>query len=259
MFVFMAPNSRLQSREFEDLITCTRGEGSYRNAWDGYRSLILEIARQGERPRLLEIGGGREPLLSQADVAELLCEYTINDIDAGELALAPAWVKRLHGDVADPTLLDPAKHEGQYDLVFSRMVFEHVEHPDQGYRNIARLLAPGGILVNFVPTLYAAPFVLNRFLPERLSARILRRVFPDRNPHEIPKFPAYYRWCTTTKRTQKKLDSAGFRDTKIVPFYGHGYYSKIPILRGLAERFWRVAERHDWRSLSTYGYIIGEG
>lgn len=252
-------SSRLQSRELRDLITRTRGSGSHEDAWVGYRSLILELASQFENPRLLEIGGGRNPLLSHTDVERLRCEYTVNDIDAEELAMAPVWVKRLLGDIADPELLDSAKLVGPYDLVFSQMVFEHVKHPEQGYRNIARSLAPGGILINFVPTLYAAPFVLNKLLPERLSALVLKSAFPNRNSQEIPKFPAYYRWCTTTRPTRKKLDSAGFRQIEIVPFYGHAYYAKIPILRGFAQRFWRIAEQHDWRSLSTYAYIIGEG
>lgn len=255
----MAPTSRLQSSEFKDLITRTRGTGSFENAWAGYRTLILELARQTQGMRLLEIGGGRDPLLSQTDVAELECEYTVNDIDAKELALAPAWVKKLHGDIADPKLFGTMKYAGMYDLVFSHMVFEHVEHPELGYRNIARLLAPGGILINFVPTLYSAPFVLNRLLPERLSARILEFVFPDRNLSEFPKFPAYYRWCTTTKRTRNRLDDVGFRDVEITPFYGHDYYAKIPVLRTLGRRSWPLAERHGWRMLSTYAYIFAEG
>jgi len=254
----MASTSRMRSREFQDLVTRTRGAGSYESAGAGYRSLILELARQGERLRLLEVGGGRCPLLSQVEVQELQCEYTVNDIDASELALAPAWVERLRGDIADLALLDPTKHMGPYDLIFSRMVFEHVENPEQGYRNIARLLAPGGILINFVPTLYASPFVLNRLLPERMSARILKLAVPNRNP-DARKFPAYYRWCTTTKRTKRKIDSAGFRETEITPFYGHGYYARIPVLRGLVQRLWPLAERHDWRWLSSFAYIMGEG
>lgn len=240
------------------MIAETRGKGSFNDAWAGYRSLVLELARQVERPRLLEIGGGRRPLLTQAEVDELHCEYTVNDIDAGELALAPPWVERLHGDIADPALLDLAANGGAYDLVFSEMVFEHVEHPEQGYRNIARLLAPGGILVNFVPTLYAAPFVLNRLLPDALTARVLKLAHPNNNSPETPKFRAYYRWCTTTSATKKKLDSVGFRQTAIAPFYGHGYYAKIPVLRGLSGRVSSLAARHDWRSMSTYAYIIGE-
>ena len=255
----MTKTSRLQSPEFQQLLRSTRGNGYFENAWVGYRSLILELASQIDNPRLLEIGGGRDPLLSQADVKSLHCNYTVNDIDAGELALAPSWVEGLHGDIADPDLFAPTRHADKYDLVFSQMVFEHVEHPEQGYRNIARLLAPGGILVNFVPTLYAAPFVLNRLLPERLAARILRFFFPRRNSHDVPKFPAYYRWCTTTGKTRRKLTAVGFADCELVPFFGHGYYARIPVARTLLAKFWPIAAKRDWRSLSTYAYVIGEG
>ena len=254
----MVSTSRLRSGEFQNLIRQTRGTGSFVDCWNGYRPLILMVARQTEQPMLLEIGGGRNPLLSESDVAELHCEYTVNDIDATELALAPIWVKRLHGDIADPNLLNAEQHVGKYNLIFSQMVFEHVEHPEQGYQNIARLLAPGGLVINFVPTLYALPFVINLLLPERLAASILRFLFPRRNPRDVPKFPAFYRWCTTTSGTKKKLDSAGFSQTQIVPFFGHGYYEKIPVIRAVASRLSPIAARHDWRFASTYAYILGE-
>ncbi len=109
-------------------------------------------------------------------MATLDCRYTVNDIDAGELELAPTWVERMHGDIADPTLLTQGGRREGYDLVMSQMVFEHVRSPEMAYRNIVGLLAPGGILVNFIPTLYALPFLLNRALPDRLSKQLLQSV-----------------------------------------------------------------------------------
>ena len=250
--------SLLTSSGVQELVSRVRGNGNFENAWGGYRELVLELARKSSAPRLLEVGGGRFPMLTQQEIESANIDYTVNDIDSQELAKAPEWVKQLHGDIADPKLLDAAEHAGSYDFIFSQMVFEHVEHPEEGYRNIARLLAPGGIVVNFVPTLYALPFVLNLLLPERLAAAILGFFFPNRNAHEIPKFPAYYRWTTSTTRTQKRLDSVGFRRTQIVPFYGHGYYDKLPGLRSFVSRVARSAARRDIRAVSTYAYILGE-
>ena len=61
--------------------------------------------------------------------------------------------------------------------------------PENAYRNIAKLLRPGGVFVNLIPTLYAPPFVLNRLLPEQISARVLRWSMPHRNDSEVPRIP----------------------------------------------------------------------
>ena len=240
-------------RIFEDL----RGDRRWRRAWHGYRGAILDVASRLDRPRLIEVGGGRSPLLTEDEVAALGCDYTVNDIDANELARAPSWVTTLHGDIAAPGLAAVAG-PGSYDLVFAKLVFEHVRDPENAYRNIATMLRPGGIFVNLIPTLYAAPFVVNRLMPEELSARVLRWAMPNRNDDEVPKFPAYYRWCTSSSRTGARVRSVGFSHCLVLPFYGHTYYRKIPGLRTAADRFTDVASRREWRSASTFAYVVCE-
>ena len=141
-------------------------------------------------------------MLAEEDVRALGATYTVNDIDPDELARAPEWVSRLEGDIADPSLLGG---EDGFDVVFANMVFEHVSDPQEGYRNIVARLSPGGYLVNFVPTMYAPPFVLNKLLPEDLTSRLLLRIQPHRHVGDKPKFPAYYRWCTATSATEARL------------------------------------------------------
>lgn len=240
------------------LLDSIHGDGNSTRAWQGYRDLVLGLAGQMNSPRVLEIGGGRAPLLTQEEVAALGGTYTVNDIDGRELALAPGWTTRLHGDIADPSVLGGGGAAGSFDFAFSRMVFEHVRDPAQAYANIAALLRPGGILVNFIPTLYATPFIVNKVLPERLAARMLRAVFPQRNNDETPKFPAYYRWCTSTPRTEDRICSVGFSHVTLVPFYGHSYYRKFPVLAALQSRVQEVAAERQWRALSAFAFVVCE-
>lgn len=254
----MESGSPLEAPELRALLDDVRTNGEWRTAWRSYRKVVIAAARQSEQPRLLEVGGGRDPLLSQADVEQLNCQYTVNDIDAGELARAPEWTQRLHGDIAAPDLL--AEETGtQFDVIFSKMVFEHVAHPEAAYRNTARMLAPGGVFINFIPTWYAPPFLLNWAMPANLSAALLRRSFPNRNEDEVPKFPAFYRWCTATRQTQRRVQEAGFASCEVIPFYGHNYYKKVRPLQALSDRLASVSDRRGWRALSTYAYVICEG
>src|SRR3546814_20751190 len=110
---------------------------------------------------------------------------------ASELARAPEWVKTAHFDVqtADKSQVVPfAEH---YDLVFSRMVMEHVESYERAYSNIYDLLRPGGISLAFHPVSSALPFFINTVLPETLTQKMMARVFPPRTIHYLPTFPAH--------------------------------------------------------------------
>ena len=247
----MAVESYLYSAGFEELLSRIRS--SYPDPYLAFPIFIRELAKHRANSHLLEVGGGRTPLLTAEDVRQLGCTYTINDIDAGELALAPDWIERFHGDIADPRLVD-VNRMGRYDLIFSKAVFEHVANPRIAYTNVANLLAPGGVVVNLIPTLYSIPFVVNRIVPERVSERVMR--LTTRLPEDIRKFPAYYRWCTSTDLTARRIASVGLPNTRVAPFYGHGYYNRINILHRIAKRLWNAFEKHQLTAMSSYAYIF---
>lgn len=233
-------------------------------AWKNYKSVVLAFAEQTRRERaarglagpvrLLEVGGGRDPLISLAEARHAGLEITINDIDAGELALAPEGYGRALFDIAGD--LDPAA-QGGYDLIYSRMVFEHVANVPKAWANCHLLLNKGGVALAFHPTLFAPPFVINRLLPESLSARLLRPFFPDRHEGVQPKFPAHYDWCYgDVGKVGAMFDVIGFSDRLVAPFWTHGYFRAIPVLREIDAAFQALARRRDWRAFTTYAFSV---
>lgn len=230
-------------------------------AWTNYTATILAFARQiaQRRPgpvRFLEIGGGRDPLFREDEAAQAGLAVTVNDIDAAELALAPQAFARAQFDIAGD--LDQAKAAtGSYDLIVSRMVMEHVAGVPQAWTNMHRLLAPGGVALAFVPTLYAPPFVINHLIPEAASARLLRLFFPNRHAGVQPKFPARYEWTFGDgRKLGPMLARAGFSQTMVLPFWTHGYFRSLPLLREIDRAMQLLARKRDWRWLSTYAYIL---
>ena len=236
-------------------------------AWANYKPVILAFAEEIRRKRaahtgaptavrLLEIGGGRDPLFTLEEAAAHGLDVTINDIDQAELDLAPAGYGHALFDVAGD--LDPARVRlGAYDVIFSRMVFEHVADVAKAWGNQHLLLAPGGVALAFHPTLYAPPFLINKLIPERLSARILRLFFPDRHEGVQPKFPALYDWCYgDARKAGAMLDAIGFRDRLVAPFWTHGYFRSIPVLREIDAAFQDLARRRNWRAFTTYAYTL---
>jgi 2-polyprenyl-3-methyl-5-hydroxy-6-metoxy-1,4-benzoquinol methylase len=226
---------------------------SFKWAFTNYKEFISTIARRQKSKSLLEVGGGRSPHFTEAEINQFGSRLTVNDISQSELDRAPDWVDKTCFDISGDVGED---QHGKYDLIFSRMVFEHIKNADQAYHNIYNLLSDGGICINFHPTFYAPPFVLNYFLPDTLSSKVLQFFFKHRNIDETPKFPAHYSLCYATEKNRKRIQKAGFSDVKIIPFYGHGYYQKIPIVRNISGSVSKYLERKQNRTFSSYAYTI---
>lgn len=232
-------------------------------AWDNYQASVIAFVgqcREAERRergfvRLLEIGGGRRPLLTPDEARAAGIAYTVNDISARELALGPAEFAKAEFDVAGA--VNSAEH-GRYDLVISRMVMEHVKDAARAWSNMAGLLAPGGVALAFHPTLYAPPFVINRLIPERLTAPVLKLFFSDRHDGDFPKFPARYDLCTADPAVvEPALRRAGFSEVLSAPFWGDRYFRHLPGVREAGDALSALAEARDWRLLASYAYTLG--
>lgn len=121
---------------------------------------------------------------------------------------------------------------GRVDMVFSRMVNEHIKDGLRYHRNISDLLRSGGIAIHCFSTLYAMPFVVNSFMPMGLTSRLLEFFNPRDNPEEHGKFPAYYSWSRgPTKKMILGFQELRYDVLQYDGYFGHRYYStRLPIL-----------------------------
>jgi SAM-dependent methyltransferase len=244
-----------RSRTLKDALAPLAIEHSEAWAWANYERVVRHLAEASGAKRLIEIGGGRDPLFGREALAELGAELTVNDISPTELAALPKGYRTACFDIAGQ--LSPEEiARGGYDLAFSRMVFEHVADGKRAWENLFRLLAPGGVGLAFVPTLYAFPFVVNWLLPDDFAARIVKLIYKNRTDDEDPVFPARYSWTVAReKKLAPMLSEIGYRETMVVPFYGHGYYQPFPIVRDVHAKFTDLARARDWRFFASYAYI----
>ena len=226
-------------------------------AWDHYEPTILALARQFGLKRLCEIGGGRDPLFTADEAAAQGLTFIVNDIDPGELALTPAGLKTACFNVAGD-LSEPDVARGGYDMMVSRMVFEHIAGVERAWTNIHALLAPGGVALAFFPTLWAPVFALNHVLPEKASRAIVHALFPARRDGgDDPVFPALYEWCRGNPGLlTPMLNRAGFREVHVQRFWGHGYFDRMPGLKQLDHAFNAAAARIGWNLVTTYAYVV---
>jgi len=240
-----------------------RGAGGFSNrpgswAWaeTHFKDHVRRLIQAQRAHSAMEIGGGRSPMFDEGEIAAMGVRYVINDISARELRLAPDYVGKVCFDIAEPDRKKIEDYGGQYEIVFSRMVFEHVRDTRQAYRNIRALLVPGGTALNFHPVLFCPPFVINVLLPETLSRKILRFFVPMRTDIGVPKFPAWYDRCRVSAAVREEIRSVGFRDVWQIPFFYHSYFKSVPGLFQADRALSRCAERNDWNALASYCYTI---
>jgi 2-polyprenyl-3-methyl-5-hydroxy-6-metoxy-1,4-benzoquinol methylase len=181
---------------------------------DGSKSFREEVAWSHIRPGMLiyDIGGGKHPLVDSHKKAELGLRVTGLDVDAGELARAPA------GCYDDVCCCDIAEYHGlgEADLVICQATLEHVHDNTKAIAAIASAVKPGGLVAIFAPSRYAAYARLNLLLPEKVTHKMLDFVCPSNQGSHG--FRAYYDNCSI-----RELSSLGRRNgLEVVAF--HRYY-----------------------------------
>lgn len=235
--------------------------GVSRDALEGFPAAVRRLASSGVT-KVCEIGGGANPSLPPEFLAQHGLDYTVLDISADELAKAPAVYRKVQGDIAAPNL-DAGTG---YDLVFSQWCAEHVSSGRRMHENVWNMLAPGGRAIHLFPTLYSAPFVVNRLVPETLSAKVLHWLQPHRAPEgSHGKFPARYYWCRGPMKSQlKRFESLGFEIEEYAGFFGHsgdvaydtGYWNRVPPICKLHELRCRLMTRYPVAALTSVAYVV---
>lgn len=199
--------------------------------WQGFEQHVADLIRESDATAVGELGGGANPTLSLADLVGRPFDLSVLDISAEELQRTPPQAETL---LVDLCAEEPPVHE-RFDVVFSRMLCEHVRSGRRFHRNCFAALRPGGYAVHFFPSASALPFALNRALPSGLSRRLLVAFFPARRQGgRHGKFPARYSWCWGPTPAQLgRYRSLGFEVVSCQVGIGHGYYDRIPPLRAL--------------------------
>lgn len=182
-----------------------------------FRDHVLPSLLQSGR-RVLDVGGGKHPAIPLQTKQDLGLYVVGLDISEAELAQAPpgAYDAVVVGDVAVVSI------PGEYDLVFSRAVLEHVADPPAAVANLAGVLVPGGIMAHVVPCRNAPFAILNRWLGNRIARGVLFAIFPEKR--EDSGFPAYYRDCTPAGLS-RACRECGLEVVKIIPYYNSEYTS----------------------------------
>lgn len=222
--------------------------------WAGFDERVAAVIRESGAVAVGELGGGANPKVALEALVGRSLELTVLDVSQAELDRAPHGVEKVCVDLCadEPPVRD------RFDLVFSRMLCEHVRSGEIFHRNCLAALRPGGYAVHFFPAATALPFVLNRLLPETLSQAVLERIFPARRRDgRHGKFPARYSWCWgPTRRQIGRFRGLGCEVLSWEAGIGHDYYSRIPVLRDLERAKTEAVLRRPRPWLAAYNVVV---
>lgn len=220
--------------------------------WSKTEAYIQELIINKKIKSILEIGAGANPTINPKFIKENNLSYTISDVDEGELNKADKIYSKLVVDLSKPDFNASAK----FDLVFSRMVGEHITDAKTFHQNVFNILNSGGISFHCFSTLYAFPFVVNKILPDRLSDLILEKIDP-RDKHQHGKFKAHYDWSFgPTRKMIRRFENIGYEIIEYVGYFGHNYYKKFPLLNKIEEVKSKILLKFPLPLLTSYSHFI---
>jgi SAM-dependent methyltransferase len=218
----------------------------YRDDWI---APFLEFAAPKLTPgcRVLDFGAGANPSIP-IELRPDDCTYVGLDVVREELERAPAgsYDELVVGDIAD----HPEGLGGDFDLIVSWQVMEHVASMKRSLDGIHEALAPGGIFVSQFSGSNAWFARANRILPERFTEWAMHRLL-GREPDSV--FHAEYDRCDAT-RLHELLGS--WSEYEIVSRYRGATYLAFSALAGrmyLPYENWAERKGHD--DLATH-YLI---
>jgi hypothetical protein len=220
--------------------------------WDKTETFVQDLILKNNLKSILEIGAGANPTINPEFIKKHDLKYTISDIDDDELKKADDIYTKLVMDLSSPDY----SYSEKFDLVFSRMVGEHISDAKTFHQNVFIILNKGGLSFHCFSTLYALPFVANRYLPDSIGDLLLHKIAP-RDKHQHGKFKAYYDWSRgPSPKMMKRFENIGYEILKYAGYFGHNYYNKIPILNKIEEVKSKILLKFPVPLLTAYAHFI---
>jgi ubiquinone/menaquinone biosynthesis C-methylase UbiE len=114
--------------------------------------------------------------------------------------------------------------DGHFNLVTANMVVEHLAEPGIQFREINRVLKPGGIFLFHTPNSSGYPTILNKMVPDTLRHKLVY-ILDGRNQDDV--FETHYS-ANTESEIAELAEHTGFKVSKIRMTVSDAVFAMIP-------------------------------
>ncbi|MDD5034232.1 MAG: class I SAM-dependent methyltransferase [Methylococcaceae bacterium] len=181
--------------------------GNVEHPYRTYENTILGVLR--ETDTILDAGCGSTTPVLRKFIGKA---HELIGIDLEEHSDVPHEIRYFVGNISSIPVPDES-----VDVVISRAVLEHVEHPEAVFRELQRILKPGGSFIFLAPNLYDYASIISLIVPNRWHKYIVGKT-EGRKSEDV--FPAYYR-ANTYSAVKRLCDDNHF---EILSFKWLGQY-----------------------------------
>ncbi len=144
--------------------------------------------------------------------------------------------------------------EATFDVIFSEYVLEHVEEPEGAFKEMSRVLKPGGTIVILTPNLYSYKSLGSLITPYEFHLWMGCIRYGD--GHQPDMYKTTYK-ANTAKDYQRLASQSGLTVSHIQWINnGPTWFSKCPVVFDLANGFHHLTNQVEWLKTLRCGLII---
>lgn len=209
--------------------------GNGNDATQRYKERLAHLVKPGMR--ILHAGCGWDKKDVSRPYANS-CEVVGVDLD-------PRVASMFHSEFHLGSLASMPFEPDSFDLIFCEYVVEHLEDPAGAFREMRRVLKPGGRILLLTPNLYSYKVLAAACTPHRFHVW-MGRIRYGRG-QEADMYPTVYR-CNTAARFERLTREAGLEVVAIdLVTNGPTWFEKFPVLFAMFDAFHRAIAR--WHAL----------
>jgi SAM-dependent methyltransferase len=189
-----------------------------------YESVLREYV--GPEVEWLDVGCGHQVLPPWRLEAErrlvASCKRVVGiDYDEPSLATHTTIGFRVRGDISRLPFADDT-----FGMVTANMVVEHLDDPETQFREVARVLRPGGVFIFHTPNASGYFTALTRRVPESWKGGLIR-VLDGRAPGDV--FKTYHR-ANTEEDVCRLAGASGLEVVEVRPILTDAIFASVPPL-----------------------------
>jgi len=191
--------------------------------------------------RILDYGAGRGAQIIKANTEfkKQLITFKgkvgqVVGIDIDNTVMGNPFLDIAHVILPDERL--PFEDES-FDLIICDWVLEHVENPTRFFKEVDRVLKPGGWFCARTPNRYGLIGLATNLVPNTLHIPLLKRLQPERQSIDV--FPTIYR-ANTLKKLKEFMHSDQWLHCSYISNPEPPYVQRSYFVMVLIQLYWRL-------------------